>query len=90
VTLTRDEIDITESRKSAKFSCLKENDREKKIGILSLLCFYGDNEEDGNISNGATEIVGVIQKSKAKSIDRAGKGVRKFPGPPAISRYDKD
>ncbi|MDR2371894.1 MAG: carboxy terminal-processing peptidase [Puniceicoccales bacterium] len=69
VTLVRDEIEVMESRASAKFFRLKENDREKKIGVLTLPSFYGDNEKDAGQSNSATDVVALIEKLKAKNIE---------------------
>jgi carboxyl-terminal processing protease len=69
VTLVRDEIEIMESRASAKFFALKENDRETKIGVLTLPSFYGDNEKDVGTSNSVTDMVALIGKLKAKNID---------------------
>ncbi|MDR1366490.1 MAG: carboxy terminal-processing peptidase [Puniceicoccales bacterium] len=69
VTLVRDEIELTESRASSKFFSIEENNRERKIGVLTLPSFYGDNEKDIGTSNSATDIIALIQKLKAKNID---------------------
>ncbi|MDR0417955.1 MAG: carboxy terminal-processing peptidase [Puniceicoccales bacterium] len=69
VTLIRDEIEITESRASAKLFSIEENNRKAKIGVLTLPSFYGDNEKDIGTSNSATDTVALIQKLKAKNID---------------------
>ncbi|MDR1906692.1 MAG: carboxy terminal-processing peptidase [Puniceicoccales bacterium] len=69
VTLIRDEIEVTESRASAKFFSLKENGQEKRIGVLALPSFYGDNEKDIGTSNSASDMIALIQKLKAKNID---------------------
>jgi hypothetical protein len=41
VTLILDEIEITESRTSAKIFALKENHRQQKIDVLFLPSFTG-------------------------------------------------
>jgi carboxyl-terminal processing protease len=68
VTLVRDEIEIMESRASAKFCSLMENDREKKIGVLALPSFYGDNEKDIGQSDSASDVVALLEKLKAKNM----------------------
>jgi carboxyl-terminal processing protease len=69
VILIRDEIEITESRASAKFFTLKENGEEKRIGVLTLPGFYGDSEKDAGQSNSSADVLALIEKLKAKNMD---------------------
>jgi carboxyl-terminal processing protease len=69
VTLVRDDIEITESRASAKLFSPKENDRERKIGVLTLPSFYGDSENNVGASDSTIDMAALIRKLKAKNIE---------------------
>jgi carboxyl-terminal processing protease len=69
VTLTRDEIELTESRASAKVFRLKDGDREWPFGVLHLPSFYGNSEKEADNSDSVADMVALIQKLKREKIE---------------------
>ncbi|MDR1435585.1 MAG: carboxy terminal-processing peptidase [Puniceicoccales bacterium] len=69
VTLIRDEIEITESRSSAKFFQVKDGEKERRIGLIHLPGFYGENEKEAGNSDSASDMIALIQKLKKENIE---------------------
>ncbi|MDR3317445.1 MAG: carboxy terminal-processing peptidase [Puniceicoccales bacterium] len=69
VTLCRDEIELTDSRASAKFFQLKDGDLEHRVGLIYLPSFYGANEKEPGHSDSAADMIALIQKLKKENIE---------------------
>ncbi|UPA28324.1 MAG: carboxy terminal-processing peptidase [Verrucomicrobiota bacterium] len=66
VTLVRAEVELDESRASAKFF---NTEKGHKVGVIALPAFYGNSSGDDNQqSNSATDLVALINKLKAKEV----------------------
>jgi carboxyl-terminal processing protease len=69
IALTRDEIELTESRASAKLFQQQDGERERRIGVLHLPSFYGPNEKEAGNSDSMADMVALILKLKKENIE---------------------
>ncbi|MDR2806966.1 MAG: carboxy terminal-processing peptidase [Puniceicoccales bacterium] len=69
VALNRDEIELTESRASAKLFQLKDGEKTWHVGIVNLPGFYGENEKEAGHSDSAADMTALIQKLKTENME---------------------